>query len=69
MKFRHRELPRRKHTRFGAFKMWHHIAGLVIQEISKEHSALKFRVKQSSLLELPDPEHEDGTFLLNTWNR
>jgi len=40
------------------------MAGLVIQEISKERSVFRFRVKQSSLLELLDPEYEDATFLL-----
>jgi hypothetical protein len=41
MKFRHWGITQKKAytTRFGAFKMWHLIAGLVVHEISKEYNA------------------------------
>jgi hypothetical protein len=48
--------------------MWHRVARLVIQEISKERSVFVLRVKQPSLLELLDPKYEDATFLLNVRN-
>jgi hypothetical protein len=46
--------------------MWHRVAKLMVPDRWKEHGTFIFRVKQSSLLELPDPEYEGTTFLLNT---